>query len=52
MLIYKDKLSIELEENVHDLKEQIKQLRNLKKAILASPVYKLLDGKTQMIDKK
>ena len=52
MLIYKDKLSIELEKNVHDLKEQIKQLRNLKKAILASPVYKLLDGKTQMIDKK
>lgn len=52
MIIYKDKLSIELEENVEDLKEQIKQLRNLKKAILSSPVYNLLDGKTQMIDKK
>lgn len=52
MLIYKDKLSIELEEDIDILKEQIKQLRNLKKAILASPVYKLLDGKTQMIDKK
>lgn len=52
MLIYKDKLSIELDENVDGLKEQIKQLRNLKKAILESPVYNLLDGKTQMIDKK
>ncbi len=52
MLIYKGKLKIELEENINDLKEQIKQLRNLKKAILLSSVYKLLDGKTQMLDKK
>ncbi|MCI8353324.1 MAG: HD domain-containing protein [Clostridia bacterium] len=52
MLIYKDKLNIELEEDIDYVKEQIKQLRNLKKAILSSSVYKLLDGKTQMIEKK
>lgn len=52
MIIYKDKLSIELEENIDVLKEQIKQLRNLKKAVISSPVYNLLDGKTQMIYKK
>ncbi len=52
MIIYKGNLSIELEENINDLKEQIKQLRNLKKVILSSSVYRLLDGKTQMIDKR
>lgn len=52
MFIYKEKLKIELEENTNYLKEQIKQLRNLKKVILSSSVYKLLDGKTQMLDKK
>ena len=52
MLIYKDKLSIELEEDINVLKEQIKQLRNLKRSILSSSVYKLLDGKTQMIENK
>lgn len=52
MIIYKDKLSIELEENLEKLKEEIRQLKKLKKAILSSSVYKVLDGKTQMIDEK
>lgn len=52
MFIHKGKLKIELEEDITELKEQIKQLRNLKKLILSSSVYKLLDGKTQMIDEK
>lgn len=52
MFRYKGKLKIELEENIEELKEQIKQLKNLKREILSSPVYNLLDGKTQMLDKK
>lgn len=50
MLIYKGKLEIELEENVEKLNIEIKQLKALKKEIIKSSSYYLLDGKTQMID--
>lgn len=52
MIIYKERLIIKLKEDLVEIQEEIKQLQNLKKAILSSPVYKVLDGKTQMIDKK
>lgn len=44
------KFSIELEEDIEQLRKEIKQLKQLKKEILSSPVYQILDGKTQMLD--
>lgn len=52
MEICKGKLSIELEENIVKLEQEIEQLRQLKKEIVQSSTYYLLDGKTQMIDEK
>ena len=40
MFIYKEKLKIELEENTNYLKEQIKQLRNLKKVVYFNEIIK------------
>lgn len=52
MIIYKGKLSIELEEDIEKLNKQIKQLKELKREIMKSASYNLLDGKTQMIDEE
>lgn len=52
MIVNKGNLRIELEEDIIELKEQIEQLEKLREVILNSPVYQLLDGKTQMTDKK
>lgn len=50
MLIYKEKLSIELEEDLQKLREEIEQLEKLRDTIINLPKYHLLDGKTQMVE--
>lgn len=50
MLIYKGKLSIELEEDLQKLREEIEQLEKLRDTIINLPKYHLLDGKTQMVE--
>ena len=50
MLIYKRKLSIELEEDLDKLREEIEQLEKLRNTIINLPKYHLLDGKTQMVE--
>lgn len=53
MIIYKEKLQIQLDEDISQLEEEIRQLEKLKEKILDSAVFKVLDGKTQMVyDKK
>lgn len=52
MRICKGKLSIELEEDIVKLGQEIEQLKQLKNVIVHSSTYNLLDGKTQMIDEK
>jgi hypothetical protein len=48
MVIHKENLSIELEENIDDLKKEIEQLKILKAEVVKSPAYILLDGKTML----
>ena len=50
MLIYKEKLSIDLEENIDKLRKEVKQLEKLRDTIINLPKYHLLDGKTQMVE--
>lgn len=50
MLIYKEKLSIDLEEDIDKLRKEVKQLEKLRDAIINLPKYHLLDGKTQMVE--
>lgn len=52
MIIKKENLIIELDENIAELEKEIEQLEQLKEKIINSPVFKLLDGKTQIIDDK
>ena len=48
-LIKKNELSLEFEDDMELMKKQISELEKIKKTILDSSEYKLLDGKTQMI---
>lgn len=50
MLIYNGKLSIELEQDLQKLREEIEQLEKLRDTIVNLPKYHLLDGKTQMVE--
>ncbi len=50
MLIYKEKLSIDLEEDIDKLRKEVKQLEKLRDTIINLPKYHLLDGKTQMVE--
>lgn len=46
-----DKLNVEFNENIAELKRQIAEIQRLKEEILKSPHYVLLAGKTQMLGK-
>lgn len=49
--IVRKELRIEFEKDTEKLKQQITELEKLKKIILDSPEFKLLDGKTQLNEK-